>query len=328
MSFFHYRFLIKTTAVLILGQAVTVTVIAGTEPAAPPAAIAAPHPPSAETAKAYAPSAGKVQARFEMDKQLNLARDAKAKGDWGNAQAAMLDAAQKLRKMGYEHDQVSVLREMTLEPTVGQAPQAQQYVQAGQQAMAEYYYKRYLETKPRDAQWLLEALAWGNVAGDEKLLKRFTARVPDKAHENIDERGRLRGIELKADDALYLAFERIRLDKGEVVSSLQNWAYPIDQKHSLLGTSLLHMAVWYNKPDVVKALVEQHKATVNIEDKEKDTPLDYAYHQQLNDLVAYLKSKSGKTNNTYQKNASLVKPAATPLPMPMNPTPPVAPTRK
>ena len=133
---------------------------------------------------------------------------------------------------------------MTLEPTVGQAPEAQQYVQAGQRAMAEYYYKRYLETKPRDAQWLLEALAWGNAAGDETLLKRFAARVPDKAHENIDERGRLRGIELKVDDALYLAFERIRLDKGDAVGSLQNWPYPIDQKHSLLGTSLLHMAVW------------------------------------------------------------------------------------
>ena len=270
MSFFRYRLLIKTTALLLLGQAVPVVVFAGTEPAAPPAAIAAPSPapvPS-EATKAYAPTAGKVKARFEMDKQLTLARDAKTKGDWGNAQAAMLEAAQNLRRMGFEQDQVSVLRDMTLEPTVGQAPEAQQYVQAGQRAMAEYYYKRYLDTKPRDAQWLLEALAWGNAAGDEVLLKRFAARVPDKEHENIDERGRLRGIELKVDDALYLAFERIRLDKGEAVSSLQNWPYPIDQQHSLLGTSLLHMAVWYNKPDVVKALVEQHKATVNIEDKE------------------------------------------------------------
>lgn len=164
----------------------------------------------------------RIMLRFDMDKQLTLARNAKTKGDWGNAQAAMLEAAQNLRRMGFEQDQVSVLRDMTLEPTVGQAPEAQQYVQAGQRAMAEYYYKRYLDTKPRDAQWLLEALAWGNAAGDEVLLKRFAARVPDKEHENIDERGRLRGIELKVDDALYLAFERIRLDKGEAVSSLQN----------------------------------------------------------------------------------------------------------
>lgn len=307
-----------------IGLAGIAVVNAGTEPAAPPAAIAAPQPQPAAT---EAGPAGGIRARFKIDSLLQQARMAKDQGDWGNAQAGMLDAAQQLQKMGYERDQVSVLREMTLEPVAGKSEQAGNYVLAGQRAMADYYYSKYLKSKPRDAQWLLEALAWANVAADEALLKRFTARVPDKAHENIDERSRQRALGLKNDDALYLAFEDIRMGKTDtVLATLKTWPYPIDQKHSLLGTSLLHIAAWYNKPDVVKALVEQHKANVNVADNEKDTPLDYAYHLKLDELAAYLLSKGGKPNNDYHKRklapakdtanvsaktAELPKPAAT-----------------
>ncbi len=219
----------------------------------------------------------------------------------------MLDAAIQFKQIGFEHDQITVLRDMTLEPTVGKPESVAAYVRAGQQAMAEFYYTKYLNTKPRAAQWLLEALAWANYADDEALLTRFAARVPNKEHENIDERGRQRGKELKSDDALFLAFEEIRLNNVETVkATLAAWPYSIDMKHSLLGTSLLHTAVWYNKPDTVKLLIEQFKANVNVEDndKGKDTPLDYAYHQQFNELVTYLKSKGGKTNNYYQQKSA------------------------
>lgn len=269
-------------------------------PKAPPAAIAAqPAPVAVDSAG----KEGRMRARFAIDRQLKQAHAAKERGDWTTAQTSMLDAARQLKLMGLENDQVKTLREMTLEPTEGKPEQAQQYVRAGQQALADFYYRRYLDIKPRDAQWLLEALGWANYAADDQLLKRFSARVPDKAHENIDERGKQRGLELKTDDALYQEFYLIRTGKPEqVTASLKTWPYPINTRHSQMGTSLLHIAVWHNKPDIVKALVEQYKADVNLGDNDKDTALDYANHLKLESLATYLKSKGGKSNSS-KKNA-------------------------
>lgn len=258
---------------------------AGLTASSPPAAIAAT--PSTANSEQV------TVTRNAVDRLLRDARQQKKAGNTDQAISMMLDASQQLRRIGYERDQVSVLREMTLEqdPAISRA---------GSQAMANYYYAKYLDTKPRDAQWLLEALAWAHYSGDESLLQRFTARKPDKAHENIDARGKKRGLELKMDDQLYLASEMIRLNRtDELNKTLENWPYPIDQAHTLQGTTLLHNAVWYKKTGIARMLVEQYKANVNVTDLENDTPLDYAEYLQANDLINYLKSKGAKSNKQY-----------------------------
>jgi hypothetical protein len=234
--------------------------------------------------------------RQEIDSIINAARDQYAQGHIAEAQAKMLDAANKLQATGYDQDQANVLRDMTLDSNAD-------YAKAGKRGLAEYFYRKYLATSPRDAKWLVEALGWAHYAAADDLLKnKFTARAPDKSHENMDARGTQRGKELQADDQLFLTFEEIRQGNNEAVKSrLLNWSYPMDLLHSVQGTSLLHMAVWYQKMDVVKLLVEQYKANINTADKENDTPLDYAYHQKSTEIIKYLTSRKAKANKNYQQ---------------------------
>jgi hypothetical protein len=247
-----------------------------------------------------------VNRRFDIDRRIKKLQQEKAANNWAVAQAGMLEAASDLGKLGYPADQLATLREMTLETVDDKPDGAQAYVLAARSALAEHYYREYLGSKPRDAKWLLEALGWANYAQNTELLKRFTARAPDKAHENIDKRGVQRGAELAIDDALFLTFEEMRKNKpGVFTASLQEWPYPINIRHTQVGASLLHMAVWYNKPEIVKLLVEKKKAEVNVVDYENDTPLDYAQHKKLDAIASYLKSKGATANN---KPAS--KPAA------------------
>lgn len=261
----------------------------------------APAPAAIPAQSTAATPKGGTITRNEIDRLLRDARQLHTQGETAKAQAMMLEAAQRLQQTGYERDKVSILREMTLDSDPA-------FVSAGSKAMAEHYYQKYLTTKPRDAQWLLEALAWGHYAGDETLLKRFSARVPDKSHENIDERGKQRGLDLKADDRLYLASEMIRLNQiEELKKQLKDWPYPIDRIHSIEGTSLLHNAVWHKKTGIARMLVEEYKANVNVVDKENDTPLDYAHYKQATDLVQYLTSKGGKANKDYSKTAPAAK---------------------
>lgn len=260
----------------------------------PPAALAPLTPTSGQIGQpSLGSSNNKATSRLEIDRLLRDARQQRAQGNILQAQTMMLEAAQKLRQGGYARDQVSIFREMTLDPDSGTA-------KAGSQAMADYYYRLYLDSNPRDAQWLLEALAWANYSGDDALSKRFSARRPDKAHENIDERGKQRGEELKADDQIYLASEMIRLNQVDALKKqLQHWPYSIDRLHSLEGTSLLHRAVWYKKTGIARMLVEEYGANVNVVDKQNDTPLDYAEYQQADDLIAYLNSKGGRSSKKY-----------------------------
>lgn len=272
-------------------------------PPAPPASLAAPDPgKTAQTGPASADTS--VRARFDIDKIIQRAHEAKKQGRWSAAQQDMLSAAQQLKAKGFPNDQVKLLRDMTLEPVAGRPPEALQYVNAGRSELAKVYYQRYLQTKPRDAQWLLEALAWAAFANDAALAQSFPARVPDKAHENIEQRAQDRARELEQDDALTAVFDALRDRKNTgLAESLKKWPYPVDYHHSQEGVTLLHMAVWFNRADVARVLVENFHANVNVEDKEKDTPLDYAMHQGNNDMVTYLKSKGGKANHQYKPAA-------------------------
>jgi hypothetical protein len=254
----------------------------GSQPPAPPSSLARP-----------AEKATTAQTRVEIDRMLRDARQLKAAGKVTEAQELMLDAALKLRQRGFERDQVTVLREMTLDSDPA-------FARAGSVGMAEYYYQKYLTSKPRDAEWLLEALAWAHYSGESSLLERFTARKPDKAHENIDARGKQRGEELKADDQQYLVAEMIRLNQVEPLrKTLKSWPYPINRIHTVDGTSLLHTAAWHQKTGIARMLVEEYKADVNVVDKQNDTPLDYAIYQESRDLIDYLKSKGGRANKLY-----------------------------
>ncbi len=283
------------TATLITFLLIATSAIASDSPASH--AVPAAQPATATPPTTPAGKDDRAKKIWEISKLIDDAHKAQEENRWQDAQKNMLDAAQRLAKLGMERDQVSALREMTLENNAG-------YANAGARAMAEYYYKKYLHNKPRDAQWLLEALAWAHYASANDLLKdRFTARRPDKEHENIDERGKQRGEELKADDKLYLASELIRTGQQEALqNTLKEWPYPIDRIHSLQGTSLLHSAVWHKKLDAVRLLVEQHKADINVVDKENDTPLDYANHLRAMDIVKYLKSKGAKANKLHQNS--------------------------
>lgn len=290
-------------------------------PSAAPASLAAPDPgKTVQTGPVSADTS--VRARFDIDKIIQRAHEAKKQGNWSAAQQDMLSAAQQLKAKGFPNDQVKLLRDMTLEPVAGRPPEALQYVNAGRSELAKVYYQRYLQTKPRDAQWLLEALAWAAFANDAALVKSFPARVPDKAHENIEQRAQDRARELEQDDALTAVFDALRDRKNTgLAESLKKWPYPVDYHHSQEGVTLLHMAVWFNRADVVRVLVEDLHANVNVEDKEKDTPLDYAMHQGHNDMVAYLKSKGGKANHQYKPAA---KPSAVKTPVVNAPPPAIA----
>lgn len=263
-------------------------------PPPPPAALAPLTPTAGQISQPSLPTnTNKAASRLEIDRLLRDARQQREQGNTVQAQTMMLEAAQKLRQSGYARDQVSIFREMTLDSDPGT-------VKAGSQAMADYYYRSYLDSIPRDAQWLLEALAWAHYSGDDALIKRFSARRPDKAHENIDERGKQRGEELRADDKIYLASEMIRLNQVDALKKqLQHWPYSIDRLHSLEGTSLLHRAAWYKKTGIARMLVEEYGANVNVVDLQSDTPLDYAEYQQADDLVSYFNSKGGRSSKKY-----------------------------
>lgn len=269
-------------------------------------------------------------ARVDVDRLLTRARAARVQNDWPASQELMLQAATALQKIGYDTDQVKVLREMTLEPNNA-------YAAAGARALAEFYHKRYLKQRPRKADWLLEAIAWAHYARADDLVSRYVATArPDTAHAGIAERGKQRGDELRADDQLYLAGEDIRLNRQtELEARLKDWPWDINRLHSLQGTSLLHVAVWYRKADTVKLLVEKYQANVNVVDRENDTPLDYAYHQREDGIATYLKGRGGKPNNTYHVPKANAQPTLDELkklnpsvlapPEPKKPARPVAP---
>ncbi|HQQ63568.1 MAG TPA: ankyrin repeat domain-containing protein [Pseudomonadales bacterium] len=268
--------------------------ITTTPPAAPAAVTATPAPPATA-----APVIAKPKPRLsrqEIDRLISDAHTLYAQGHFPEALAKMQDATTTLQETGYDEDQAAILRDMTLDPNPD-------YARTGKRGLAEHFYRKYLNSSPRDAKWLLEALGWAHYAGADDLLKnRFTSRLPDKSHENIDARGEQRGKELQADDQLFLVFEDIRQGNHDSLQArLKNWPYPIDLLHSAQGTSLLHMAVWYQKIDVVKQLVEQYKANINTTDKENDTPLDYAYHQKNTDIIKYLTARKAKANKNYQQ---------------------------
>ena len=247
-------------------------------------------------------------SRKELDRLANEARQLRAQNKIPEAQAGMLDLATKLRLLGYEQDGANILRDMSLDENA-------EYAKAGKRALAERFYRAYLNSAPRNAKLLVEALGWAHYAGaDDLLANKFLARVPNKEHENMDARGEQRGKELAADDQLFFAFEEIR--QGHIGAAQMRlndkWAYPIDQLHSVQGAGLLHMAVWYQQVEAVKMLVEQYKANINFADKQNDTPLDYANHVKNQEIIQYLKSKHARANKPVvaAQPAAVAKPAA------------------
>ncbi|MGF1763843.1 ankyrin repeat domain-containing protein [Aliivibrio kagoshimensis] len=117
---------------------------------------------------------------------------------------------------------------------------------------------------------------------DENNPKEYFQRVKAKAHT------------METDKVLRAAFSHIKYDRWELVKMyIKEKVISASSQLSRDGTSLLHMAIWYNKPDVVKALIEQYNADVNLKDKEGDTPLKYAQHQKFTSLANYIKSQGG-----------------------------------
>ncbi|MBL4831081.1 MAG: ankyrin repeat domain-containing protein [Aliivibrio sp.] len=103
-----------------------------------------------------------------------------------------------------------------------------------------------------------------------------------------------RASEMETDKVLRASFNHIQYGRWELVKMyLKKEVIDVNSTLSNDGTSLLHMATWYNKQLVVKELVEKYNADINLEDKEGDTPLKYAQHQKFLELVRYIQSNGG-----------------------------------
>ncbi len=97
---------------------------------------------------------------------------------------------------------------------------------------------------------------------------------------------------MQTDKTLRSAINHIKHGRWELTQSyIEKKLIEVNARHSKDGTSMLHMAVWFNKPEVVRALIEKYNANINIKDAEGDTPLKYAKHMKFHELASYLKSK-------------------------------------
>lgn len=244
-----------------------------------------------------APKAAAIN-RNMVDQQLQTAKNLRQDGNIERAASTMVSVINQLTEHGYEQDALRLMREMTLDREPA-------FASAGAELLGSYYYhQKYLLIQPPDPEWLLEARAWAVYSGNEELLKRFTALADDAGHSQAISDAVSRGQSIKADDHMYLAFERIRSnERSQLRKELRNWPYDINRAHSQDGTSLLHKAVWYKKTDIVRMLVDEFKADVNVVDDENDTPLDYARYQQAREIIEFLTVRKARANKQYGQQA-------------------------
>jgi hypothetical protein len=126
------------------------------------------------------------------------------------------------------------------------------------------------------------------------LLSHYAKEYDPNSPKEFFQRVRAKANAMETDKVLRAAFNHIKNDRWELVTMyIKEDVISPRSRLTSDGTSLLHMAIWYNKPDVVKALIEQYNADVNLKDKEGDTPLKYAQHQKFTSLAKYIKSKGG-----------------------------------
>ena len=101
------------------------------------------------------------------------------------------------------------------------------------------------------------------------------------------------GGNVESDRILRSSYSHVKNGRWELVRMyLDQKLIDVNDKLSSDGTTLLHMAVWYNKPKVVKELVTEYHALPNIKDKDGDTPLGYAKHKKYASLVRYFETIS------------------------------------
>jgi len=97
---------------------------------------------------------------------------------------------------------------------------------------------------------------------------------------------------ITSDRTLESAILHIKNDRWELTKSyIKEGLVDVNAQQSSDGASMLHMAVWFNKIDVVKSLINTHDANINIRDTEGDTPLKYAQHKGYSSITQYLKNK-------------------------------------
>ena len=133
--------------------------------------------------------------------------------------------------------------------------------------------------------------------GDEVLaLLSFYAKEYDQNNpKQYFQRVKAKANAMETDKVLRAAFNHIKYGRWELVKMyLNKEVISASSRLTSDGTSLLHMATWFNKPDVVKELIEHYNADVNLKDNEGDTPLKYAQHQKFASLTNYIKSKGGR----------------------------------
>lgn len=261
-------------------------------------------------AATLAPKAAAIN-RNMVDQQLHTAKNLRREGNIERAASTMVSVINQLTEHGYEQDALRLMREMTLDREPA-------FSNAGAELLGSYYYHhKYLVIAPPDPEWLMEARAWAVYSGNETLLNSFTPLVDDAAHSQAISAAVERGHSIKADDHMYLAFERIRANERALLrAELRRWPYDINRAHSQDGTSLLHKAAWYKKTDIVRMLVDEFKADVNIVDDENDTPLDYARYQQAREIIEFLTLRQAIANKQYgqpQRQAADKKPAPAPV---------------
>ncbi len=122
---------------------------------------------------------------------------------------------------------------------------------------------------------------YANEYGDD--LDTYMERVSKKADE------------IQTDRTLESAISHIQYDRWLFVDNyLVKGIIDVNAQKSDDGASMLHMAVWYNNPMAVEALINKFGADVNIRDREGDTPLKYAQHQGFGELAEFLKNAGGR----------------------------------
>jgi len=100
------------------------------------------------------------------------------------------------------------------------------------------------------------------------------------------------GKNVETDRVLRASYKHIQHGRWELVKRyLDKKIIDVNARLSSDGTTLLHMAVWYNKGDIVKELINKYGANFDVKDKEGDTPLLYAKHKKYDSIVRYLKNR-------------------------------------
>lgn len=97
------------------------------------------------------------------------------------------------------------------------------------------------------------------------------------------------------DRTLSAVYKHLQYGRWELVKSyLEKKIISVNEQLSSDGTTLLHMAVWFNKNSEAKELVTLFGANVNIIDEEGDSPLGYAKHKKNGEMIRFLKSQGGR----------------------------------